>query len=81
MFLITAEAEGVVWYQLNLLKYPQKFIADRSIMLTCPCDVDPPYTQLLYSKTGVYMGIYLFLIFALKHRLWVLVTIASVMRF
>ena len=27
----------------------------------------PPYTPLLYSKTGVYRGIYYFLIFALKH--------------
>ena len=33
----------------------------------------PPYTPLLYSKTGVYRGICYFLIFALKHRLWVLV--------
>ena len=33
----------------------------------------PPYTPLLYSKTGVYRGIHYFLIFALKHRLWVLV--------
>ena len=28
----------------------------------------PPYTPLLYSKTGVYRGIHFFLIFALKHR-------------
>ena len=33
----------------------------------------PPYTPLLYSKTGVYRGMHYFLIFALKHRLWVLV--------
>ena len=32
-----------------------------------------PYTQLLYSKTGVYRGVYNFLIFALKHRPLVLV--------
>ena len=41
----------------------------------------PPYTPLLYSKTGVYRGIFLFLIFALKHRLWVLVRTASLRRF
>ena len=35
----------------------------------------PPYTPLLYSKTGVYRGIYFFLIFALKHRLWVLISV------
>ena len=31
----------------------------------------PPYNPLLYSKIGVYRGIQYFLIFALKHRLWV----------
>ena len=31
----------------------------------------PPYTPLLYIKTGVYSGIHYFLIFALKHILWV----------
>ena len=25
-----------------------------SLMLTCPCNVDPPHTPLLYSKTGVF---------------------------
>ena len=32
----------------------------------------PPQTPLLYSKTGVCRGIPTFLIFAPKHRLWVL---------
>ena len=41
----------------------------------------PPYTTLLYSKTGVYRGIHYFLIFALKHILWVLVRTASMRRF
>ena len=31
----------------------------------------PPYTPLLNNKTGVYRGIHFFLIFALKHRMWV----------
>ena len=35
------------------------------------------YTPLLYSKTGVYRGIHYFLVFALKHRLLVLVRTAS----
>ena len=38
----------------------------------------PPYTPLLYSKIGVCRGIH---IFALKHRLWVLVRTASLRRF
>ena len=33
----------------------------------------PPYTPLLYSKTGVWRDIPIFLIFAPKHRLWVLI--------
>ena len=41
----------------------------------------PPHTPLSYSKTGVYRGIHYFLIFVLKHRLWVLVRTASVRRF
>ena len=31
----------------------------------------PPHTPLLYSKTGVYMSIPIFLIVVPKHRLWV----------
>ena len=38
------------------------------ITKTSPCKEHP----LLYNKTGVYRGIHYFLIFALKHRLWVL---------
>ena len=37
----------------------------------------PPHTPILYSKTGVYRGVPIFLIFAPKHRLWVLVRTAS----
>ena len=31
-----------------------------------------PYTPLLYSNTGVCRGIHIFLIFAPKHKLWVI---------
>ena len=41
----------------------------------------PPQTPLLYSKTGVCRGIPIFLIFAPKHRLWVLIRTASARRF
>ena len=40
----------------------------------------PSPTPPLYSKTGVCTGIPIFLIFAPKHRLWVLVRTASVRR-
>ena len=42
----------------------------------------PPYTQLLFEivKLGL-TGVYFFLIFATKHRLWVLVRTASLRRF
>ena len=36
-----------------------------------------PYIPLLYSKNGVYRGLHYFLIFALKHILWVLVLTCS----
>ena len=51
------------------------------IMLTCSCNVYPPYTPRLYSKSGVYRDVHDFLIFALKDRLWVLVRTASLRRF
>ena len=42
----------------------------------------PPYTPPTFnSKTGVCRGIPVFLIFAPKHRLWVLVRTASARRF
>ena len=50
----------------------------------CRCNIRKtllPYTPLLYSKTVVYRGIPIFLIFAPKHRLWVLVRTASPRRF
>ena len=37
----------------------------------------PPYTTLLYRKTGVCSGKHIFLIFASKHRLWVCVRTTS----
>ena len=41
----------------------------------------PSNPTFIYSKTGVFRGIPIFLIFAPKHRLWVLVRTTSVMRF
>ena len=38
----------------------------------------PPYTPLLYRLAEVYRGIHYFLIFALKHILWVHVRTASI---
>ena len=47
-----------------------------------PIEFWPPLTLLLYSKTGVYRGIYMIsLISAQKHRLWELVRTASSRRF
>ena len=54
---------------------------DDLIMITCPCNVYPLTPHLYIVKTGVYRDIFYFLIFALKHRLWVLVRTASVGRF
>ena len=51
-----------------------------SIMLTCPCIVYPLTPHFYIVRLG-FTGVYIFLIFALKHRLWVLVRTASVRRF
>ena len=48
------------------------------IMLTSPCNIDPLNPTFIYSKIGVYRGMHYFIIFALKHRLWVLVRTASI---
>ena len=49
------------------------------IMLTCPCNVDPLTSHFFIVKLRV-IGVYLlFLIFALKHRLWVLLRIKAVL--
>ena len=47
-----------------------------NIMLTCQCDVDPLTSHFYIDKIGL-RGLTLFLIFALKHGLWVLVRTAS----
>ena len=50
------------------------------IMITCPCNVYPLTPHFYIVKLGL-TGVYIFLIFALKHRLWVLVRTASLRRF
>ena len=55
------------------------FTVRMNITKTSPC-YEGPLTPHLYSKTEVYRGMHYFLIFALKHRLWVLVR-TSVRRF
>ena len=49
---------------------PEKY---RSYLANMPVKFTPPYTPLIYSKTGVCRGIHFFFFFALKQRLWVLV--------
>ena len=52
-----------------------------NIMLTSPCNVYPLTPHFYILKLG-FTGVYIiFLIFASKHRLWVLVRAASVRRF
>ena len=46
-------------------------------MMTCPCIVYPLTTHFYIVKLG-FTGVYIFLIFALKHRLWELVRTASI---
>ena len=55
---------GVLWMQFL-------------IMQTCPCNDTPPTPHFYIVKLGLTRGMHYFLIFALKHRLWVLVRTAS----
>ena len=64
---------------LKFSKILHIYIYEYYIMITCPCNVDSLY-PILNSKIGVYRGIHYFLIFALKHELWVLVRTASLMQ-
>ena len=48
------------------------------IMLTCPCNVDPLTPHFYIVKLGF---TWIYIIFALKHRLWVLVKTASMKMF
>ena len=41
----------------------------RPIMLTSPCNVDPLTPNFYIVKVG-FTGVYIFLMFALKHKLW-----------
>ena len=50
------------------------------IRITYPCNVHLFTPHFYIVKLG-FTGVYIFLIFALKHRLWVLVRTASVRRF
>ena len=57
------------------------FQVDLGIMKTRPCNVYP-LTSHFYRVSLGFKGVYIFfLIFALKHRLWVLVRTASMRRF
>ena len=51
----------------------RKYFVFSHIMLTCLCNVEPLTPHYYIEKTGVNRGIQYFLIFALKHRLRVLV--------
>ena len=46
-------------------------------MKTCPCNVYPLEPHFYIEKTGVCRGLPIFLIFAPKHRLWVLVSLGE----
>ena len=68
---------GPIWPNFNLHDFRHILIHQDNMSVY----FIPSYTPLLYSKTGVYRGIHYFLIFALKHILWVLVRTASPRRF
>ena len=66
-------------YVISLFLYHR--LTKTSIRITCPCDLNPltPHFYIII-KLG-FTGVYIFSIFALKHRLWVLIRTASMRRF
>ena len=67
LFLLSIELSGAI---------PES--ADKTGFLLCAGTIPESYQFLLcaeHSKTGVYRGIHYFLIFALKHILWVFVVL------
>ena len=66
-------------YNLALVRFQLPTAGFHQENMSVYCIPPKPYTPLLYSKTGVHRGIPIFLIFALKRRLWVLVRTASAM--
>ena len=64
---------GLETYPRHLSLFDPTLVFDRDcheifsiIRKTCPCDLYPIYTPILYSNSGVYRGIPCFLIFSLK---------------
>ena len=64
-------------YNNNILLRADKiFFNYHHIRITRPCDLYPLTPHFYIVKLGC-TGVYIFLIFALKHRLWVLIRTAS----
>ena len=63
---------------ITLLMCIQQPIFRVFIMLTCLCDEDPLKPHFYIAKLGINRGIHYLLIFAPKHRLWVLVRTATI---
>ena len=59
------------------VKVAPKPTYQQSIMLTCPCNENPLTPHFYIVKLGL-TGVYNCFIFALNHRLWVLVRTASI---
>ena len=70
--LLNCRAKGgcVLLDQYSLISVNGIF---KNIMQTCPCNVHPLTPHFYIVKLG-FTGVYIFLIFAPKHRLWVHVT-------
>ena len=71
---------GLTFSTFKWIHFVQKDGALEVIMIICPCNEHPLTPNFYIVKLG-FIGVYIFLIFALKHRLWVLVRPASVRRF
>ena len=69
MFVTKIDKVGHLYQEISSLPFKCKMNHQENISMKSI----PHHTPLLYSKTGVYRGIPIFLIFDPNHRIWVLV--------
>ena len=78
----------IAWYVLRytciclLFFFSKKKKVNKANLIrkTCLYNFDPLKAHFIYRKTGVYKGIHYFSYFCWKHRLWVLIRTASVLK-
>ena len=82
--VITRILTGTCLLQANIHRFTDSVSIARvqpaDIRITCPCDLYPFTPRFYIVKLGC-TGVYILVIFSIKHRLWVLIRTASMRRF